>query len=270
MTEHVTPQVFGRPATLIGHRGLGEGVVQSQVENTLGSFLGALGCGIDWVEADVRRSCDDELFVTHDAAFPDGSFLAGITGAQASGHGALRISELLEALPPTAGVMFDLKSSLEDAGRARRSTTAALFARAGRRHLDERPMFAASFDPAALSHMRAESPSMPLGLTTWLRFPIGLAVAAAAHLDVQVLAVHAGSLWPSTATASVDVPALHEVVEAVHGSHRQLLVWGPTVEQSRHLTAVGVDAIVVDDVPGQAAALASGRGGTSSDRVRPD
>jgi glycerophosphoryl diester phosphodiesterase len=130
-------------------------------------------------------------------------------------------------------------------------------ARIGRRHLDERPVFASSFDPAALLHMRAESPSMPLGLTTWLRFPIGHAVAAAAHLDVQVLAVHAGSLWPNAATASVDIPSLQEVVESVHRSNRQLLVWGPTVDQSRHLAAASVDAMVVDDVPGQVACLAS-------------
>lgn len=261
------PQVFSGPATLVGHRGLGEGVVQHQAENTLGSFLGAIRSGIDWVEADVRRSSDDELFVTHDAAFPDGSFLAEIPAEQASRHGALRISELLEALPSNAGVMFDLKSSLEDAGRASMSTTAALFGRIGRRHLDQRPMFASSFDPAALLHMRAESPSMPLGLTTWLRFPIGHAVAAAAHLDVQVLAVHAGSLWPSAATATVDVPALQEVVDAVHRSHRELLVWGPTVDQARHLAAVGVDAMVVDDVPAQVAGLARPIG---EHAVRPD
>jgi glycerophosphoryl diester phosphodiesterase len=105
--------------------------------------------------------------------------------------------------------------------------------------------------------MRAASPRMPLGLTTWLRFPIGHAVAAAAHLDVQVLAVHAGSLWPNTATASVDVPALQAVVDAVHRSGRQLLVWGPTPDQSRHLAEVGVDAMVVDDVPDQVEALAA-------------
>lgn len=251
------PQVFSRPATLIGHRGLGEGVVHSRAENTLGSFLGALGSGIDWVEADVRRSCDDELFVTHDAAFPDGSFLAEITGAQASRHGALRISELLEALPAHAGVMFDVKSSLEDASRPATSTTAALFARITGPHLNVRPVFASSFDPAALLHLRAELPSLPLGFTTWLRFPIGHAVAAAAHLDVEVLAVHAGSLWPNAATATVDVPALQRVVDQIHGADRQILVWGPTVDQSSHLAEAGVDAMVVDDAPAHVAALSS-------------
>jgi len=251
------PQVFNRPATLIGHRGLGEGVVHQQVENTMGSFLGALDAGIDWVEADVRRTLDDELFVTHDAAFPDGVFLAEMTGAQARRHGALPIFELLEALPGHAGVMFDVKSSLEDAGRPATSTTAALFARITGRLEHERPVFASSFDPAALLHLRAELPSLPLGLTTWLRFPIGHAVAAAAHLDVEVLAVHAGSLWPNAATATVDVPALQRVVDQIHGADRQILVWGPTVDQSSHLAEAGVDAMVVDDAPAHVAALSS-------------
>jgi glycerophosphoryl diester phosphodiesterase len=229
--------------------------VHQQVENTMGSFLVALDAGIDWVEADVRRTLDDELFVTHDAAFPDGVFLAEMTGAQARRHGALPVSEMLEALPAHAGVMFDVKSSLEDASRPATSTTAALFARISRRLVHERPVFASSFDPAALLHLRAESPSLSLGLTTWLRFPIGHAVAAAAHLDVEVLAVHAGSLWPNAATATVDVPALQRVVDQVHRADRELLVWGPTVDQSRHLAAVGVNAMVVDDAPAHVAGL---------------
>ena len=80
---------------------------------------------------------------------------------------------------------------------------------------------------------------------------------AAAHLDVQVLAVHAGSLWPNAVTASLDVPELHEVVDRVHSSRRQLLVWGPTLDQARHLASAGVDAMVVDDVPRHVAGLAA-------------
>lgn len=253
----MTPRVFTQVPTLVGHRGLGVGAVHGQIENTMGSFLGALGSGVHWVEVDVRRTLDDELFVTHDAAFPDGAFLAEMTGVQASRHGALSIHELLEGLPPGAGVVFDVKSSMEDAGKPATSTTAALLARVGSESLGDRPAVALSFDPAALQHMRAQSPSMPLGLLTWLRFPIGHAVAAAAHLDVQVLAVHAGSLWPSAATAPVDIPSLPRVVAQVHQSHRQLMVWCPTVDQARQLVAVGVDALVVDDVPGQVQALSS-------------
>jgi glycerophosphoryl diester phosphodiesterase len=247
----VISPVFTHPPTLIGHRGLGQGEVLGQVENTLGSFLTALDVGIQWVEVDVRRTLDDELFVAHDAAFPDGTFLAEMTGAQVSRQGVLRIDELLDALPSQAGVVFDVKSSLEDAGRPPGATTAALLARVGTTSLARRPTMAASFDPAALRHMRQESPELPLGLLTWLHFPIGHAVAAAAHLDVQVLAVHAGSLWPNGSTAPIDIPSLQRIVSQVHQSHRQLLVWCPSAEQAQHLIAAGVDALVIDEVPAQ-------------------
>lgn len=247
--------VFTEQPTLIGHRGLGKGTVRGHLENTLGSFLAALDAGVSWVEVDVRRTRDDELFVAHDAALPDGTFMATMTSAQASRHGAMRVTELLDALPDDAGVVFDLKSSMEDAGRPAESTTAALLAQAASRALGQRPIVALSFDPAALTYMRDRLPDLPLGWLTWLRFPIGQAVAAAAHLDVQVLAVHAGSLWPSAATSAGDIPALHRIVEQVHSSRRQFLVWCPTARQSAALKAAQVDALVVDNVPGQLRAL---------------
>jgi glycerophosphoryl diester phosphodiesterase len=248
MRSAATAQVFARPPVMIGHRGLGKGTVLRHGENTLGSFLGALAAGLEWVEVDVRRTVDDELFVAHDAAFSDGRFLAELTGRQAGERGGLSVTDLLEALPPQAGVVFDVKSSLEDAGRPAEATTATLLARTAHVSLGRRPMMAASFDPAALRHLRQESPDLPLGLLTWLHFPIGHAVAAAAHLDVQVLAVHAGSLWPNPATAPIDIPALDRILSEIHRSGRQLLVWCPTPEQAQHLIAAGVDALVVDDV----------------------
>jgi len=251
----MTRAAFDERPTLIGHRGLGKGSVAGHAENTLGSFLAALDAGVRWLEVDVRRTLDDQLVVAHDAAIADGTFLASMSGGQASRHGILRLHELLEFLPPDVGVVFDVKSAMEDAGRPARSTTAALLARAAKSALRQRPVVALSFDPAALGHMRGLLPTLPLGLLTWLRFPIGQAVAAAAHLDVQVLAVHAGSLWPSPATPRSDLPTLPRVVEQVHASRRQLMVWCPTARQARSLFVGGVDALVVDDVPQQVQAL---------------
>ena len=245
---------FARPATLIGHRGLGAGMVGGHYQNTLASFLAALDAGIGWVEVDVGMTADEELFVAHDA-YVKAAFLSQVSGEQASRWGLLRIEELLEALPPAAGVVFDVKSALEDARRARASTTAAVLARRLRRALRQRPVVALSFDPASLHHMRAETPGLPLGLLTWTHFPVGHAVAAAAHLDVQLLAVHAGSLWPSDATAPEDIPALVDIVAAVHRADRQLLAWCPTPEQALALAAAEVDALVVDDVAQQLHAL---------------
>lgn len=242
--------MFSRPATLVGHRGLGKGVVQGHVENTLGSFLGAVEAGIDWVEVDVRRTVDDRLFVAHDA-FAGQGFLARTPAGEASRAGGLRLEELLEALPPAVGVVFDVKSSIEDAGRDRTATTATLLARAGRASAWDRPTAALSFDPASLRHLRDELPDLALGLLTWTGFPVGHAVAAAAHLDVQLLAIHAGSFWPRAASALADVPALDEVVERVHLANRQLAVWCPNQTQTRKLVAAGADALIVDDVPGK-------------------
>jgi glycerophosphoryl diester phosphodiesterase len=120
-------------------------------------------------------------------------------------------------------------------------------------------VLATSFDPAALRHLRQESPDLPLGLLTWLNFPIGHAVAAVAHLDVQVLAAHAGSLWPNDATAPIDLPSLQRIVSQVHQADRQLLVWCPSTEQAQYLVAAGVDALVVDDVAAHVRRLAEAR-----------
>lgn len=250
--------VFDTRPTFIGHRGLGKGSVRGHRENTLGSFLAALAAGLGWLEVDVRRTLDDQLFVAHDAALADGTSLASISGEQATRHGALRVQELLETLPPHVGVVFDVKSAMEDADRPAETTTAALLARAVKPVLGHRPVVALSFDPAALGHMRCLLPDLPLGLLTWLRFPVGQAVAAAAHLDVQILAVHAGSLWPSPVTPRSDIPALPRVVEQVHASRRQLMVWCPSARQARQLSAAGVDALVVDDVPDRAGAAPTG------------
>jgi glycerophosphoryl diester phosphodiesterase len=247
---------FAQPATLVGHRGLGAGTVGGHDQNTLASFLAALDAGIGWVEVDVGMTGDGQLFVAHDA-YVKAAFLSQVTGEQASRWGLLRIDELLEALPADAGVVFDVKSALEDAGRSPTSTTAAVLARGLRRAVQQRPVIALSFDPASLHHMRAETPGLPLGLLTWTHFPVGHAVAAAAHLDVQLLALHAGSLWPSDETAPEDIPALAAVVAAVHRADRQLLAWCPTPEQALALAAANVDALVVDDVAHQVDALRS-------------
>ena len=251
--------VFTEQPTLVGHRGMGRGVVKGYRENTVESFFAALESGIDWVEIDVRRTRDDDLFVCHDAALPDGTFLVDMTSQQARRLGLVRVEELLRALPPSAGVVFDVKSSLHDAGRPSASTTATLLTQTCGRALGDRPALAQSFDPAALMHMREALPRMALGLLTWLRFPVGLAVAAAAHLDVQVLAVHAGSLTPSAAAGMKDVPPLETIVTWVHEARRQLMVWCPSVRRSRVLHAAGVDAIVVDDVPRHVRSLAKAR-----------
>lgn len=248
--------VFPAPATLIGHRGLGAGLVDGHRGNKLGSFLAAVEAGVEWVEVDVRRSSDDGLFVVHDEAFADGTFLATLPAHEVARRGALPAARLLEELPAATGVVFDVKSSVQDAERSADLTTAALLGDLCHRMLGGRPAAAQSFDPAALKHLRETVPSLPLGLLTWIRFPVGLAVAAAAHLDVQTLAIHAGSLNKGVTTGLMDVPELPQLVESVHASNRELVVWCPPVRRLRALAAAGVDAMVVDDVSRHVAEMA--------------
>lgn len=253
--------VFDDPATLVGHRGSGMGMVGGHRGNTLGSFLAAVEAGVEWVEVDVRRSADDALFVLHDEAFEDGAYLASTSAEEATRRGALPLTHLLEQLPEETGVVFDVKSSVRDAERPADLTTAALLGEVCTRMLGDRPAVAQSFDPAALQHLRERVPSLALGLLTWIRFPVGVAVAAAAHLDVQALAVHAGSLNKGLKSGPLDVPDLPELVESVHASHRDLVVWCPPVRRIRALAAAGVDAMVVDDVSRHLAKLAHVRQG---------
>ena len=247
--------------TLIGHRGLGRGVVDGHEQNTLGSFLAALRSGVAWVEVDVRRTADDALVVAHDAAYADGTFLVDLTAAEVRRRGTLLLTDLLEALPEDAGVSLDLKTCMEDAARRPHGTTAALLAPVAQREAHRRPLWLTSFDPGALTLVRERASEVPLGLLTWYAYPVEHAVAAAAHLDVQVLALQVGSLCPEVAPQPMPHPLrrpLSKVLSLLHGGGRQLAVWCPDVAHARQLAGQGVDALVIDDVPRTARALRPG------------
>src|SRR3954454_6339114 len=122
------PDVFGEGPAVIGHRGLGCGVVAGHEQNTLGSFAAAARSGARWVEADVRRLCDDVLVVAHDAVYADGTRLEDITGTESDRRGTLRLRTLLDELPPEVGLNLDLKSSMGDGLRSPEDTTAGLLA----------------------------------------------------------------------------------------------------------------------------------------------
>lgn len=254
-------RVFGSRPAILGHRGCGRGSVTGLIENSLESFLGAVELGVDWVEVDVRRTSDDRLVVAHHPTDDAGDFYADITGDEAAARGALRVEELLDALPFGVGVDFDLKTSMEDATRRRVATTAAQLAMVAGEEAARRPVLVSTFDPGALDIMRELVPGLPRGLLTWHRFPIGLAVAAAGHLQVQVLAVHWGSLRPNRSEPVGMHRPLDYVVELVHRSGREFLAWCPPPRFSRQLADAGVDALCLDDIPKvMTSALASGRG----------
>src|SRR4051812_21795037 len=251
----VRPDVFGEGPAVIGHRGLGCGVVAGHQQNTLSSFVAAVRSGARWVEADVRRLGDDVLVVAHDAAYPDGTRLEEVTGAEADRRGTLHLSTLLEELPGRVGLNLDLKSSIDDCLRFPGRTTAGLLAPVVAAEVTRRPLMVSSFDPAALALLRAMAPRVPLGLLTWYRFPVEMAVAACVHMDVEVLALHVGSLWEGAAGGRTDPGVLTRLLSLLHRCGRQLLVWCPQIELTRLLVSAGTDAVVVDDLPEALVAL---------------
>ncbi len=236
---------------LIGHRGMGRGVVDGHEQNTIGSFVAAVAAGADWVEVDVRRTADDALVVAHDPAYADGAFVVDLAADEVAARGTLLLDDLLAALPSRTGVSLDLKSSMEDAARTAGRTTAALLAPVALRAARTRPLWLTSFDPAALLLVRQAAPGVPLGLLTWHGYPVEHAVAAAAHLDVQVLALQVGSLWSAASRCPAEAPVqrpLAHVVSLLHRAGRELAVWCPRVQHARRLAEAGADALVVDDV----------------------
>jgi glycerophosphoryl diester phosphodiesterase len=241
--------IFGSRAALLGHRGCGKGVIEGYRENTLESFLAAVRMGLDWVEVDVRRTADDVLIVTHNPAREDGVFWADLTGEQAAAGGVLRLLDLLEALPGGVGVDFDVKSSLEDAPRHRALTTMGLLAPVVRREARRRPVLVTSFDAAALNISRELVPGAPRGLLTWVEFPVGHAVAFAAHLDVDVLALHGGSLKPNRVEPEHLQRPLRQIVDTVHSTGMEIMAWCPGTRFARELISAGIDALCVNNVP---------------------
>lgn len=248
-------RVFGTGPALLGHRGCGRGEVAGHWENTLESFLTAVELGIDWVEVDVRRTADDHLVVAHNPADEEGVFYADMSGHEAADRGALRVEALLAELPAHVGVDFDVKTSMEDATRERALTTMGQLAPIAEREGRRREVLVTSFDPSVLDIAQELAPRVPRGLLTWVDFPIGQAVAAAAHLDVQVLAPHWGSLRPNKIEPEPLQRPLQYVVDLVHQSGREFLAWCPGPEFAQKLLDAGVDALCVNDVPQALATL---------------
>jgi len=243
------PLRSGAGPALIGHRGLGCGVVSGHRENTLGSFAAAARLGVGWVEADVRRTADDVLVVGHDAAYPDGTRVAECPAREADRRGLLRLRTLLDTLPVSVGINLDLKSSIDDCLRPPERTTAGLLAPVTAAEAARRSVLVSSFDPAALRVVRRGSPGVLLAWLTWFGFPVETAVAACAHMDVGVLGLHIGSLRQASPSGELDRSVVAALVSLVHRSGRELLVWCPDAESAAVLADAGADALVVDTVP---------------------
>jgi glycerophosphoryl diester phosphodiesterase len=242
--------VFTGTPVLCGHRGSGRGIVGGNLENTLASHRAAVAAGLGWVEVDARFNADDLLVARHDPVVDDGRFISEMTSPETDAAGVMRIEDLLADLPPHVGVNIEVKTSLEDALRARDRTTAALVAGLVERSGGSRPLLVSSFDPAALLIFRERLPEVPIGLIAWTRFPLRKAIPAAVHLGADVVAAHFGSfpLDEDSPQAAVErAPA--ESVRVAHEAGLQVASWCPKPPQAEQLAAAGVDCLIVDDAP---------------------
>jgi glycerophosphoryl diester phosphodiesterase len=238
----VSARVFADVPVLCGHRGSGRGAA----ENTLPSFRAAVEAGMSWVEVDARVNADGVLVARHDAVVPDGRYISQLRSRETDELGLMRVSDLLEDLPPGIGVDVDLKTSLEDAQRPREQTTAALVADlvAGER----RPLLVTSFDPAALMIVRERAPHVPLGLLTWVRFPLRKAIPAAVHLGVQVVAPHVESLGLRQEVPLLGERPIADSVRVAHEAGLEVVAWCPLPGERDVLVEAGVDCLIVDDI----------------------
>jgi glycerophosphoryl diester phosphodiesterase len=244
----VSARVFVDVPVLCGHRGSGRGVNDGYAENTLGSFRAAVASGLRWVEVDARLTADGVLVARHDAVVDDGRYVSELTAEETDALGLMRVADLLEDLPRDVGVDVDLKTSLEDAHRQRGETTAALVADLVAREGDRRQLLVTSFDPAALLIMRERAPAVPIGLLTWIRFPLRKAIPAAVHLGADVIAPHVESFGLRSDTPRRGERAIAESVRAAHDAGLQVVAWCPFAHERDELIAAGVDCLVIDDV----------------------
>ena len=248
--------IFDNAPTVIGHRGYGSGdptppgAAAPVAENTLPSLLAAVDAGLSWVEIDVTRTADDHLVLRHDPTTVDGDHLVDLP---ATASGLPLLTEIFDALPPDVAVDVDVKTVLEDALDEPSRRTGALLLSVLRREAKRRPLLVTSFDPSLLVCLRDELPGVPLGLLTWLRFPLWHAVPAAAGLGLDAVAVHTGSCgieYPDTR-----LRPLEHCVDVAHKAGLETIAWCPSAEAAPTYAEAGFDALVVNDVPGVLAAI---------------
>jgi glycerophosphoryl diester phosphodiesterase len=235
--------VFADPPVLCGHRGLGRGTVEGRRENTLASFQAAAEAGIGWVEVDARLNRDGELVSLHDPAVEDGRLVSELTTAETDELELMRLADLFEGLAREVSVDVEVKTSLEDATRPRGETTAAVVAELVARVAEGRTVLVTSFDPSAIVIARERLPVVPTGLLAWRHFPLRKAIAAAVHLDAQVVAPHFESLVTPQERDVADL------LSVAHEAGLQVLTWSMAHEDLPGLAAIGVDCLCIDDVP---------------------
>jgi glycerophosphoryl diester phosphodiesterase len=101
-----------------------------------------------------------------------------------------------------------------------------------------------SFDPAALDIVR-EHVAVPVGLLTWMRYPLREAIPAAVHIGAAVVLPHCSSFQVGPAAETLGHTAA-EHVRTAHAAGVEVAAWGLDPEDAEALVASGVDCLIVD------------------------
>jgi glycerophosphoryl diester phosphodiesterase len=217
---------------VLAHRG----AHRRAAENTIPAFAQAIAIGADGVELDVRRSRDEALVVSHDAAVGSG-VLCDLSWAEIR-RSHPEIPTLAEALDTCAGALVnvEIKNSPHDPDWDPHHAAAHLLVSLldARGHADR--VLVSSFNLATVDRVRALDPDVPTALLTVGVDPLQ-ALSTVASRGHAALHPNVGSMADS---AEVIVTSAHE-----HGI--QVNVW--TVDDDdeiRRLAAAGVDGIVTD------------------------
>lgn len=229
---------------LLGHRG----AMARAPENTLGAFRAAMDDGAHGVELDVQLSADAVPVVLHDDTLDRTTSLNGypirfeaseldtcdagswFTGWQKR-EKVPRLDEVFRALPKGSVVNVELKGPTPlSLGLERR--TLDVIARHPEHHV-----IVSSFHPAQLLAVRQRAPEVPIGLLFAGDSLLPLRTAWAAPV------LRPDALHPHSALVD------RALVEGAHDAGMRVNVWGVAgVEDARRLLALGVDALIVDDV----------------------
>ncbi|MBR8741728.1 glycerophosphodiester phosphodiesterase [Nocardiopsis sp. MG754419] len=246
---------------VIGHRGAGRGVVDGARENTLASFDLAARTGADWIEIDVRRTRDDALVLYHNAALDDGRAIVDLPLAECREAGLATLEEGLSVLPDHIGLDVDVKTVMEDAVDAPARRTVSLLLPHLRREAERRRVFVCSFDPGLLLTVREGAPGAPTAWMPYVRNPADSAIPGAVGLGCPIVAVDARALGLADEEPRPGRRSLEYTVESAHRAGLEILSWCPDPVDAARFAAAGMDAVVVDDVPGVVTALKGTRAG---------
>jgi glycerophosphoryl diester phosphodiesterase len=206
-------------------------------ENTLASFVAAIGHGADGIELDVHLTSDGKLVVLHDPTIDrttNGSGEVCQISSDDLRHFSIdgkypipTLVEVLDALGPQCLINIELKTI-----DCALPTIALLSDYIESRKYDPMRFIVSSFDWTALQLIREKDPRIPVGVLT--ATDIDLAIAFARFIKAETIHPYYHLLS-------------HEKVEMIHSYGMRVFVWTVNEpEDIENITAFKPDGIISD------------------------